>query len=172
MARDNPIDLHVGRRVRMRRMLIGMSQTELAEQLGLTFQQIQKYEKGMNRIGASRIFEIAQVLNVSPAYFFEGLEGETMGQDADVATEEDLVSLEALQAIATRQGIELNRAFLKLRHPKIRRLIIDLVDSIAEEYGSDPIVNRKRGRSNKAVPEATETDTSPRTTPDGENEDA
>ncbi len=146
MARDNPIDLHVGRRVRMRRMLIGMSQTELAERLGLTFQQIQKYEKGMNRIGASRMFEIGQVLGVSPAYFFEGLEGESMGEAADVASEEDLVSLEALQAIATRQGIELNRAFLKLRNPKIRRLIIELVDSIAEEYGSDPVHPRARDR--------------------------
>ncbi|MGF1455163.1 MAG: helix-turn-helix domain-containing protein [Alphaproteobacteria bacterium] len=144
MARDNPIDLHVGRRVRMRRMLIGMSQTELADRLGLTFQQIQKYEKGMNRIGASRMFEIGQVLRVSPAYFFEGLEGESMGEAADVASEEDLVSLEALQAIATRQGIELNRAFLKLRNPKIRRLIIDLVDSIAEEYGTDPLPRRGR----------------------------
>ncbi len=132
----------------MRRMLIGMSQTELAERLGLTFQQIQKYEKGMNRIGASRMFEIAQILAVTPGFFFEGLDGETSSDDAEPASEEDLVSFEALQTIATRQGIELNRAFLKLRNPQVRRSIIELVTSIADEYGDKeiPVTGRSRPR--------------------------
>src|ERR1700754_4274279 len=69
--RPNPIDVHVGRRVRFRRMLLGMSQEKLGEKLGLTFQQIQKYEKGINRIGASRLFDLAQVLGVSVQFFYE-----------------------------------------------------------------------------------------------------
>lgn len=117
----------------MRRMLIGMSQTELANRLGLTFQQVQKYEKGMNRIGASRLYEISRILGVAPSYFFTGLEGEPETDEENRVTEEDLVSLEALQTIATRQGIELNRAFLKLNNPKIRRLIVDLIASVANE---------------------------------------
>lgn len=145
MASRNPIDVHVGRRVRMRRMLIGMSQTELANQLELTFQQVQKYEKGMNRIGASRLFAIAQVLGVKPSFFFEGLEGEDPADGQTPATEEDLVSLEALQSIATRQGIELNRAFLRLTNPRLRRLIIELVASIAEDYGHDGPIETRGG---------------------------
>lgn len=136
-AAKNPIDVHVGRRVRMRRMLIGMSQTELATKLGITFQQIQKYEKGMNRIGASRLFQISQILGVPPSSFFSGLEGEPAHEGEVIPTEEDLASLEALQTIATRQGVELNRAFMRLTSPKIRHLIIDLVDAIAEDYGED-----------------------------------
>ncbi len=138
MAARNPIDLHVGRRVRMRRMLIGMSQTELANQLDLTFQQIQKYEKGMNRIGASRLFEIAGVLKVQPSFFFQGLEGETSDNPDDMASEEDLISLEALQSVATRQGIELNRAFLKITNPMVRKLLIELVASIGDDQGGGP----------------------------------
>ncbi len=137
MTARNPIDLHVGRRVRMRRMLIGMSQTELASRLGLTFQQVQKYEKGINRIGASRLFEISKILRVQPAYFFEGLDGEPLSSDEPPATEEDLMSLEALQTIATRQGVELNRAFIRLHNPKIRKLIVDLVGSISGETDLD-----------------------------------
>src|ERR1700756_2733344 len=70
--RPNPIDIHVGSRVRFRRMLLGMSQEKLGEKLGLTFQQVQKYEKGINRIGASRLQQISRTLDVPPAYFFEG----------------------------------------------------------------------------------------------------
>ena len=74
--KSNPVDIHVGGRVRLRRMLLGMSQEKLGESLGLTFQQIQKYEKGANRIGASRLFELARILGVNVQYFFEELAGQ------------------------------------------------------------------------------------------------
>src|ERR1700709_1304619 len=82
----NPIDLHVGARVRMRRKLLGMSQEKLADALGLTFQQVQKYERGANRVSASKLFEISRFLDVAPAYFFDGLAGEPSGgADGDPA---------------------------------------------------------------------------------------
>ncbi len=145
MATRNSVDLHVGRRVRMRRMLIGMSQTELAKRIGLTFQQIQKYERGINRIGASRLYDIAGILQVPPSYFFQGLDGEPDAADGAPASEDDLASLEALQTIATRQGVELNRAFLKLTDPEIRRLIIELTRSIAEPGAGDGETGTQEG---------------------------
>ena len=123
-----PIDRHVGSRVRMRRMMIGMSQERLGDALGLTFQQVQKYEKGTNRIGASRLQQIAEILQVPVSYFFEGAPGQTsrsggMGEAASPTYVSDF--------LATSDGLALSRAFVQIKNSKLRRKIVDLVESIA-----------------------------------------
>jgi transcriptional regulator with XRE-family HTH domain len=129
----NPIDKHVGSRVRMRRMMLGMSQEKLGDALGLTFQQVQKYEKGTNRIGASRLQQISQILQVPVAFFFEGapvISGEyvpTSGMQE--APSPAYVS----DFLATSDGLSLTKAFMRIKDAKLRRRIVDLVQQIAGE---------------------------------------
>jgi transcriptional regulator with XRE-family HTH domain len=132
----NPIDRHVGSRVRMRRILLGMSQEKLGEALGLTFQQIQKYEKGTNRICASRLQQISRTLNVPPAFFFDGAPAseELIGEDGTVlAVAEQPSSTFVLDFIATSESLHLNKAFARIQDPKVRKRIIDLVASLASD---------------------------------------
>ena len=125
----NPVDKHVGSRVRMRRMMAGMSQERLGEALGLTFQQVQKYEKGTNRIGASRLQQIAHVLQVPVAFFFEDVpRQERLGELRD-APSTSYVS----EFLASSEGLSLTRAFMRIQEPKLRRRIVDLVEAIAGE---------------------------------------
>jgi transcriptional regulator with XRE-family HTH domain len=130
----NPIDKHVGSRVRMRRMMIGMSQEKLGEKLGITFQQIQKYEKGTNRIGASRLQQIATVLAVPVSFFFEGAPvPETIGGPISEPASPAYVS----DFLATADGLALTKAFMKVKDAKVRRRIVDLVEAmVAEETSS------------------------------------
>jgi transcriptional regulator with XRE-family HTH domain len=133
--RPNPIDIHVGSRVRLRRMLLGLSQEKLAERLGLTFQQIQKYEKGANRIGASRLFDLAQVLSVPVQFFYEEAPvgaGRT-NVDGVAGLAERPNDGYVYEFIASREGIELNRAFMRIADPKVRRSLVELVRSLAGE---------------------------------------
>ncbi|WP_184455639.1 helix-turn-helix domain-containing protein [Rhizobium aethiopicum] len=125
----NAIDSYVGARIRTRRQLLGMSQERLAEQIGVTFQQVQKYEKGINRIGASRLQRIAEVLHTSPSFFFEqnesqplSLQGLALPDNADPVAE----------FLRTKEGLVLNRAFLKIADPDIRETIIALVKAMAQ----------------------------------------
>ena len=140
--RPNPIDVHVGSRVRLRRMLLGISQEKLGERLGLTFQQVQKYEKGVNRIGASRLFDLSTVLGVPISFFYEDAPaGEARVQPipgfAESPTHADSNILEFL---STREGLELNKAFARIADPKTRRSILDLVRSLAGvEEGSEAV---------------------------------
>jgi len=122
------IDVHVGSRVRLRRMFIGMSQERLGDQMSLTFQQIQKYEKGTNRIGASRLFQLAEVLNVPVGFFFEGLE--TPHQAAGFA--EPNSESYVMDFLDSREGVELNRAFVRIKDPKVRKSIVDMVRAMAD----------------------------------------
>lgn len=131
----NPIDKHVGSRVRMRRMMLSMSQEKLGERLGLTFQQVQKYEKGTNRIGASRLQQISSILSVPVSFFFDGAPtGEPgpvpAGGFADVASATYVTDF-----LSTNEGLALNHAFMKVKNPKLRRKIVDLVVAIAGEDG-------------------------------------
>lgn len=121
----NPVDVHVGARVRMRRMLIGMSQEKLGESLGLTFQQVQKYEKGTNRIGASRLYQIGSVLGVPIEFFFSGLERaeDEGGVAADAGFDTELLS--------SAEGIQLNSAFFAITDPKLRKRLLDLMKALA-----------------------------------------
>ena len=119
----NPIDKHVGSRVRMRRMMLSMSQEKLGDALGLTFQQVQKYEKGMNRIGASRLLQIAGILDVSIEFFFEGLPGlRAGGFSGDSLMAEFLTRSESDRLV---------RGFLRLKDDEARRKVADLVDWLA-----------------------------------------
>jgi len=132
--RPNPVDIHVGSRVRLRRMLLGMSQEKLGEHLGLTFQQVQKYEKGVNRIGASRLFELARVLGVNVQFFYDEAPGSkaagvgTLAPGFAEAPEESYV----VEFLSSRDGLELNKAFVRITDTKVRKSIIELVRSLAE----------------------------------------
>ena len=122
----NPIDKHVGSRVRMRRMMLSMSQTKLGDALGLTFQQVQKYEKGANRLSASKLQQSAHFLQVPVTFFFEGapsVPGAAKGTAPSPAYVSDF--------LATREGLTLIKAFMRIKKPKVRRHIVDLVEKIA-----------------------------------------
>jgi transcriptional regulator with XRE-family HTH domain len=124
----NPTDKHVGSRVRMRRMMLSMSQEKLGDALDLTFQQVQKYEKGTNRIGASRLQQIAHILQVPVEFFFEGAPGAQISGSADSdAPSPAYVS----DFLATSDGLALTKAFMRIDDPKLRRRIVDLVEHIA-----------------------------------------
>jgi transcriptional regulator with XRE-family HTH domain len=128
----NPIDKHVGSRVRMRRMMLSMSQEKLGGGLGLTFQQVQKYEKGTNRIGASRLQQISHILQVPVAFFFEGAPSfhPQTGDGADGMGEAPSPSYVS-DFLATSDGLALTKAFMEIKEPKLRRRIVDLVEEIA-----------------------------------------
>lgn len=125
----NPIDAFVGSRVRMRRLMIGLSQEKLADGLGITFQQVQKYEKGTNRIGASRLQAIADILGVHPSFFFQQEEGSTQSgrPSGDLHESQEISSF-----VASKEGIALNRAFLRIADPVLRKKIISLVAAMAQ----------------------------------------
>ena len=133
--RPNPVDIHVGGRVRFRRMLLGMSQEKLGERLGLTFQQVQKYEKGVNRIGASRLFDLSQVLQVPIQFFYEEAPGtlDHSGTDTSRGFADRNGESTIVEFLNTRDGLELNKAFVRINDIKVRRSIVDLVRSLAGE---------------------------------------
>lgn len=135
----NPIDRHVGSRVRMRRMMLGMSQEKLGDALALTFQQVQKYEKGTNRIGASRLQQISQILQVPVAFFFEGAphlnDTAVFAESGDGAPSPSYVS----DFLATSDGLSLTKAFMRIADPKLRRRIVDLVQQIAGDDAEVPL---------------------------------
>ncbi|YBV94986.1 helix-turn-helix domain-containing protein (plasmid) [Phyllobacteriaceae bacterium JZ32] len=134
----NPIDVQVGSRIRMRRMMVSMSQMQLASHLGITFQQVQKYEKGVNRVGASRLLAISDILGVQPGFFFQNEDGPFLG-DAEANTGQYSV-----KSLLTADGISLNKAFLKIKNPGLRQHILSLVKAIAdrEEAGAPGAAER------------------------------
>src|SRR3569833_1965840 len=128
----NPIDKHVGSRVRMRRMMLAMSQEKLGDALGLTFQQVQKYEKGTNRIGASRLQQIAHILQVPVSFFFEGAPAGGSGpQPAGMGEAPSPAYVSGF--LATSDGLSLTKSFMRIKNSKLRRRIVDLVEQIAGE---------------------------------------
>jgi len=130
----NPVDRYVGSRVRMRRIMLGMSQEKLGDALGLTFQQVQKYEKGTNRVGASRIQQISEILQVPVSFLFEGgPSGTTSAGGLSEATSPAYVS----DFLATSEGLALTRAFTRITDAKLRRSIVELVEQIATREGPD-----------------------------------
>ena len=130
----NPVDRHVGSRVRMRRIMLGMSQEKLGEGLGLTFQQIQKYEKGTNRIGASRLQRISEILQVPVSFLFEGAPGGTANAEgvSDAPSPAYVADF-----LATSEGLALIRAFTNVPDIKLRRAIVDLVQQIGGREAPD-----------------------------------
>ena len=120
-----PVDIHVGQRIRMRRIMIGMSQQALAQKLGLTFQQVQKYEKGANRIGASRLYQIAEILEVPVFFLFEDLPG-TKSRASEHSIPKYLMDF-----TGTAQGLRLVQAFARIPDNNSRNDIVRIVESIA-----------------------------------------
>ena len=136
--KPHPVDIHVGSRVRLRRTLRGMSQQRLAGELGLTFQQVQKYERGANRIGASRLYELSEVLDVPPSFFFEGITGvgkkrETSEQEGDIqpATAES-------EQFAKREILELVRAYDRIDNREVRDRLFALVKAVSASIDNTP----------------------------------
>jgi len=120
----DPVDVHVGQRLRLRRSIMGVSQTQLAEKVGLTFQAIQKYERGENRISASRLYQFAQILGVPVAYFFDELPGPRGGRDAGAQHPEWL-------DLSQQEIHEILRAFSNIRHQRLRRSLIRTIKESA-----------------------------------------
>lgn len=129
--KPNPIDIHVGSRVRLRRNMLGMSQEKLGESLGVTFQQIQKYEKGTNRVGASRLQAIASILNVPVAFFFEDAPVDHLPGNKGFS--EDRSTSYVVDFLSSAEGLQLNRSFVKISDARVRRKVIDLVKALASE---------------------------------------
>ena len=133
----NPIDVHVGQRIRQRRTLLGMSQEKLGEAIGLTFQQVQKYERGANRVGSSRLFDLSQVLDVPIAYFFEEMPGDMqrkspanlIGVSQPEAVEYDL------DPMMRRETLELTRAYYKISDNATRKRLAELVKALSKTSG-------------------------------------
>lgn len=127
----NPVDAHVGYRVRLRRMLIGMSQERLGDLLGLTFQQVQKYERGINRIGAGRLYEVAEILGVPISFFYEGMDGvQVPPENGSNGSEKPSAVMDFL---SSNEGIQLSTAYMGIKDVKVRRKILDLVRSISDD---------------------------------------
>lgn len=128
--KPNPIDIHVGSRLRLRRNMLGISQEKLGEGLGITFQQIQKYEKGTNRVGASRLQAISSILSVPVAFFFE--DAPSGDGVAPKGLAEDHSGIYVADFMSSTEGLQLNRAFAKIGDPKVRRRLVELVKVLAD----------------------------------------
>lgn len=127
-SKPNPVDVHVGRRVRLRRTLLGLSQEKLGEALGLTFQQVQKYERGTNRIGSSRLYMLSHILDVPISFFFDDMDSDVVNGHG--LAEGGQAGFEADQ-LARRESLELVRAYYRIQEPAVRKRIFELVKSIA-----------------------------------------
>jgi transcriptional regulator with XRE-family HTH domain len=135
-GRPNPVDVHVGARVRLRRTLLGMSQEKLGDAIGLTFQQVQKYERGANRIGSSRLFDLSRVLDVPIGFFFDEMPGDVAAsspaQTRGMAEEPVIYELDPM---AKRETLELVRAYYKITDPHIRKRLFELTKALGAAAG-------------------------------------
>lgn len=139
-GRPSPIDVHVGSRIRLRRTLLGMSQERLGEALGLTFQQVQKYERGVNRVGASRLFDLSRVLDVPISFFFDDMP-ETLSSTTAGPTQPRRISAfaetqEAFggdETMSRRETLELVRAYYRITDPAVRKRVFELIKSLVSE---------------------------------------
>lgn len=129
--KPDPTDIYVGSRIRLRRNMLGFSQEKLGDKLGITFQQVQKYEKGTNRVGASRLQAISEIMDVPVAYFFE----EPPSSNAiDGLAESDSTFMDFC---SSSEGVQMMRAFTNIRDPKVRRKIIDLAKALSEDNNAE-----------------------------------
>lgn len=129
-GKPNPVDIHVGSRVRLRRTMLGMSQEKLGEAIGLTFQQVQKYERGANRIGASRLFELSRVLDVPVSFFFDDMPSETAMRSSRSHAGEDDAPID-LDPMAKRETLELVRAYYRIGESGVRKKVFELTKALA-----------------------------------------
>ncbi|HSV29060.1 MAG TPA: helix-turn-helix transcriptional regulator [Candidatus Omnitrophota bacterium] len=131
-GRPGPIDAHVGARVRLRRTLLGVTQEKLGEMLGLTFQQVQKYERGANRVGASRLFDLSRALDVPIAFFFDDMPDAVSAASPSAVTSgaAPAVAETGLDPMARRESLELVRAYYRITDPAVRRRVLDLARAL------------------------------------------
>lgn len=129
----NPVDVYVGLKVRIRRKFVGMSQEDLGEAIGLTFQQIQKYERGTNRISASKLFQIGKVLKTGVGYFFDGYRDDDSSEQLSASGSEKTVQ----RFLLSSEGVELAESFPRIANPKHRRRLLELVRTLADD-SSEP----------------------------------
>ena len=138
-AGPHPVDIHVGSRVRLRRTLLGMSQEKLGDALALTFQQVQKYERGANRVGASRLFEISQILDVPVSFFFEEMSADTAAltpHSVDASGVAEGSEEFEPDPLAKRETLELVRAYYRIGDPRVRKRMFELTKSVASSTGA------------------------------------
>ena len=132
VTNNNAVDIHVGKRIRLRRTLLGLSQEQLGAALNITFQQVQKYERGANRVSASRLWDISQIIDVPIGYFFEDMSDDTMrSSPRRVSTGEEHIADDAKDPMARRETLELVRTYYSIAEPHVRRRISDMVKAIA-----------------------------------------
>ena len=130
--RSRPVDAHIGGRLRLRRTLMGFSQEKLAEAVGLTFQQIQKYEKGANRIGASRLYQFSKILDVPPSYFFDSMPAELAEGAMNLSPAPFQPNTAPRDPLTKRETLELVRAYYRITEPAVRKRLFDLVKSLSD----------------------------------------
>lgn len=133
MNTPHPVDIHVGRRLRQKRTFLGMSQEAIGKQIGVTFQQIQKYERGINRMGASRLFDFAKALGVPVSYFFEGFGDYVLEDGAALAAAEPNAQAFEHENVNNRETLEVMRAYYKIKNPALRKRVVELIKAMASE---------------------------------------
>ncbi len=133
-APRRPVDMHVGSRIRLRRRLLGLSQTKLGDAVGLTFQQIQKYEIGANRVAASRIYQLATALNVPVSFFFDAMSPDLIPEFPESPVEEDRLPSDLF---AQRDTLELLRDYHRITNATVRKKFLDMVRAMAENMRDD-----------------------------------
>lgn len=141
-ANPKPVDIHVGARIRLRRTLLGMSQEKLGKQIGLTFQQVQKYERGTNRVGASRLYQLAKVLNVPVAFFFDDMSSEISGSDQHAHGSDQSHEISLMNTPETREFV---RAYHRIPDRALRKRVYELVKMISAAGDKDTNENTKAG---------------------------
>lgn len=134
MSTPHPVDIYVGRRLRLKRTFLGLSQESVGKQIGVTFQQIQKYERGINRMGASRLYDFAKALGIHVSYFFEGFGNYTMDDANTVmgAAEPNIATFEN-DSVSNRETLEVMRAYYRIKNPAVRKRVIDLIKAMGAE---------------------------------------
>ncbi len=135
MSEQHPVDVHVGKRLRLRRSMLGMSQQALGKATGITFQQVQKYERGINRVGSSRLFDIANVLSVPVSFFFEDFNAPSASKSGAMRAgfAEDAAEGFEYESSASKESMQLVRAFGKIKNPEVRKKIINLVKTLSQD---------------------------------------
>ncbi|MES2983667.1 MAG: helix-turn-helix transcriptional regulator [Pseudomonadota bacterium] len=135
MSTPHPVDTYVGRRLRLKRTILGMSQESIGKQIGVTFQQIQKYERGINRMGASRLYDFSKALGVQISYFFEGYGDYAIDDATGLAMNEPAAPQYEHDAASNRETLEVMRAYYRIKNPAVRKRIVELIKAMAAEDG-------------------------------------
>ncbi len=133
MSTPHPVDIHVGRRLRLKRTFLGLSQESVGKQIGVTFQQIQKYERGINRMGASRLYDFAKALGVQVSYFFEGFGDYVMEDGAALGAAEPNAPGFEHEQVNNRETLEVMRAYYKIKNPALRKRVVELIKAMSAE---------------------------------------